>query len=207
MTIPRKGLTGGTEGKALIPFKSVLRQASDIPKTPLIQAGVVSPGTQGSAASPQTTEVEEANQAAGDPIEDEAAIARARPTAMELVDAAAANARVEATAAQATAAMESVQVQLTQVQTQTSPEVPLESLAKEVQPEVQPEPTANEDIPAAAVDMAALIATLQTMQHSMKQPMQQDRQHMHQDTYAADHAKCHVSTADECTDPAHRPAA
>jgi hypothetical protein len=82
---------------------------------------------------------------------------------MELaVDAAAANARVEATAAQATAAMENVQVLLTQVQKQASPEVPLDPLAKEV----QPEPTANGDALAATVDMAALIATLQTMQHA-----------------------------------------
>jgi hypothetical protein len=180
-TIPRRSPTGGTEGKTIIPFKPILRQVSDIPKTPLIQAGVVSPGAQGSVTFPQTTEVEEAKQAAGDPIEDEVAIVRARATAMELVDAAAANARVNATAAQATEAMENVQVQLTQVQKQTSPEVPLESLAKEVQPEVQPEPTANEDIPAATVGMVALIATLQTMQHGMQRAMQHDRQHMQQD--------------------------
>jgi hypothetical protein len=77
--------------------------------------------------------------------------------------------------------MENVQVQLTQVQKQTSPEVPLESLAKEVQPEAQLEPTTKENIPAATVDMAALIATLQAMQHGMQQTMQQDRQHMQQD--------------------------
>jgi hypothetical protein len=59
--------------------------------------------------------------------------------------------------------------------------VPLESLAKEVQPEAQLEPTAKENIPATTVDMAALIATLQTMQHGMQQTMQQDRQHMQQD--------------------------
>jgi hypothetical protein len=100
---------------------------------------------------------------------------------MEPVNAVAEGARVEATAAQATATTEDVQAQLTQVQKQTSPEVPLGSLAKEVQPEVQPEPTANEDIPAATVDMAALIATLQTMQHGMQQTMQQDMQHMQQD--------------------------
>jgi hypothetical protein len=145
--------------------EAAIAQASDIPKTLPIQAGVVSPGAQGSAAFPQTTDVGEANLAAGDPIEDKAASARARATAMELVDAAAANARVEATAAQATAAMENVQVQLTQVQKQASPEVPLDSLAKEV----QPEPTANEDAPAATMDMATLVATLQTMQHGMQQ--------------------------------------
>jgi hypothetical protein len=77
MTIPRRGLTGGTEGKTLTPFQSILRQVSDILQTPLIQAGAVSPGAQGSAASPQTTEVEEAKLAAGDPIKDEVAIAQA----------------------------------------------------------------------------------------------------------------------------------
>jgi hypothetical protein len=61
-----------------------------------------------------------------------------------------------------------VQVQLTQVQKQASPEVPLDSLAKEV----QPEPTVNEEAPAATMDMAALVATLRTMQHGMQQTMQ-----------------------------------
>jgi hypothetical protein len=222
MAIPRRGLTGGTEGKALLPFKSILRQASDvlqtpltdplikagvvspgaqgsaafpqttgvegaklaagdptedeaaiaqasdIPKTPPIQAGVVSPGARGSAAFPQTTGVGEVNQAAGDPIEDEAASAQAGAAAMELVDTAAANASAEATAAQAIAAMENVQVQLTQVQKQASPELPLDSLAKEV----QPEPTAKEKAPAPAVDMAALVAALRTIQHGMEQTMQ-----------------------------------
>jgi hypothetical protein len=37
----------------------------------------VSPGAQGLAAFPQTTEVEEAKLAAGDPTEDDAAIAQA----------------------------------------------------------------------------------------------------------------------------------
>jgi hypothetical protein len=41
ITIPRRSPTGGTKGKALTPFKSILRQVSDILKTPLIQAGVV----------------------------------------------------------------------------------------------------------------------------------------------------------------------
>jgi hypothetical protein len=53
---------------------------------------------QGSAALPQATEVEEAKQAAGDPIGDEAAIARAKATAR---NAAAANASAKAAAAQA----------------------------------------------------------------------------------------------------------
>jgi hypothetical protein len=65
-------------------------------------------------------------------------------------------------------AMENVQVKVTQVLKQTKPEVPLGSPAKEVQPEAQLEPTAKENIPAATADMAALIATLQTMQHDMQ---------------------------------------
>jgi hypothetical protein len=69
---------------------------------------------------------------AGDPIGDEAAIARAKATAM---NAAAANASAKAAAAQAEEAMENVQVQVTQVLKQTKPEVPLRSPAKEVQPE------------------------------------------------------------------------
>jgi hypothetical protein len=64
--------------------------------------------------------------------------------------------------------MENVEVQVTQVLKQTKPEVPLGSPAKEVQPEAQLEPTAKKNIPAATVDMAALIATLQTMQHEMQ---------------------------------------
>jgi hypothetical protein len=112
-----------------------IAQVSDIPKTPPIQAGVMSPGAQGPAALPQTTDVGEANLAACDPIDDEAASAQAGAAAIELVDAAAANARVEAAAAQATAATENVQVQLTQVQKQASPEVPLDPIAQEVQPE------------------------------------------------------------------------
>jgi hypothetical protein len=96
LVIPRRRLSGGTEGKTTIPAKTFLQQVSDIPKTPLIQAGVVSPGVQGSAALPQATEVEEAKQAAGDPIGDEAAIARAKATA---TNAAAANAGAKAAAA------------------------------------------------------------------------------------------------------------
>jgi hypothetical protein len=34
MDIPRRRLTGGTEGKTIIPFKSILRQVSDILTTP-----------------------------------------------------------------------------------------------------------------------------------------------------------------------------
>jgi hypothetical protein len=63
--------------KQLAPELVPEKQISDLFKTPLIQAGVVSPGAQGSAALPQATEVEEAKQAAGDPIGDEAVIARA----------------------------------------------------------------------------------------------------------------------------------
>jgi hypothetical protein len=60
MAIPRRGLSDGTEGKKVLPFKSILQQASDTLQTPLIKGGVVSPGAQGSAAFPKTTEVEEA---------------------------------------------------------------------------------------------------------------------------------------------------
>jgi hypothetical protein len=45
MTIPRRRLSGGTDGKTIIPAKTVLQRIADIPKTPDIQAGVV----QGSA--------------------------------------------------------------------------------------------------------------------------------------------------------------
>jgi hypothetical protein len=68
-----KSNAGGSasEGKTAIPAKKApLQQVSDIPKAPLIQAGVVSPGAQGSAALPQATEVGESKQAAGDPIGD-----------------------------------------------------------------------------------------------------------------------------------------
>jgi hypothetical protein len=214
MTIPCRSLTGGTEGKTLLPFKSILQQASDILQTPLIKGGVVSPGAQGSAASPQTTEVEEAklaagdpteddgaiaqasdipkappiqagvmspgpqgsaafpqttdvgdvNLAAGDPIEDKAASAQAGAAAMELVDAAAANASVEATAAQATAATENVQVQLTQVQKLASPEVPLDPIAQVVQPESM----AKEEAPAATTDMATLVASREVANHATR---------------------------------------
>jgi hypothetical protein len=62
-----------------------IAQASDIPKTPPIQAGVVSPGRrQGSAAFPQTTDVGEVNyvnlvscQAIPSAIGDEAVCAQA----------------------------------------------------------------------------------------------------------------------------------
>jgi hypothetical protein len=97
---------------------------------------------QGSAALPQATEVEEAKQAAGDPIGDEAAIARAEATAM---NAAAANgASAKAAAAQAEEKMKNVMEN-------TKPVVPPGSPAKEVQPESQLEPTAKENIPAVTV--------------------------------------------------------
>jgi hypothetical protein len=84
----------------------------------------------------------------------------------------AACASAEATAAQATAAMEKVQVhQLTQVQKKASPEVPLDPLAKEVQPESSAA-TAEEKAPATTIDTATLIATLRTMQHGVEQTMQ-----------------------------------
>jgi hypothetical protein len=73
-------------------------------------------------------------------------------------------------------AMENVQVQVIQVLKQTKPEVPLGSTANELQPEAQLEPTAKENILAATADMAALIATMQTMQHDMQKAMLQDMQ-------------------------------
>ena len=77
MAIPRRSPTDGTEGNTVLPFKSILQQqASDILQTPLLKGGVVSPGTQGSSASPQTTEVDEAELAAGDPTEDDVATAQ-----------------------------------------------------------------------------------------------------------------------------------
>ena len=44
-----KSNAGGSEGKTTIPAKTFLQQVSDILKTPLMQAGVVYPGAQGSA--------------------------------------------------------------------------------------------------------------------------------------------------------------
>jgi hypothetical protein len=55
-----------------------------------------------------------------------------------------------------------------QVQKQVSPEVPLDPIAQEVQPESM----AKEKAPAATVDMAALVATLRTMQHGIEHAMQ-----------------------------------
>jgi hypothetical protein len=75
MTIPRRRLTDGTEGKMVTPFKSVLQLASDVLQAPLVKGGVVSPGAQGSAAFPQATGVDEAKLAAGDSTEDDGAIA------------------------------------------------------------------------------------------------------------------------------------
>ena len=72
--------------------------------------------------------------------------------------------------------MENVQVQVIQVLKQTKPEVPLGSTANELQPEAQLEPTAKENIPVATADMAALIATMQTMQYDMQKAMLQDMQ-------------------------------
>jgi hypothetical protein len=60
------GLKKYTDGKTIIPAKTVLQQIADILKTPDIQAGVV----QGSAAmhnlGPQVTEEEEGKRNAGD---------------------------------------------------------------------------------------------------------------------------------------------
>jgi hypothetical protein len=171
--IPRRRLSGGTEGKTVIPMKSILRQISDmhILMTPVVQAGVVSPGASGSAALPQPTKEEEDKKATGKPIEGEEAIAQAKATAKELTDAAAANVNADATAAQASAAIKKVQTQATQVQKQTKSEVPLELVAKEVQSDAQLESTAKERIPAVTADTAALIMMMQTMQQNIQNTM------------------------------------
>jgi hypothetical protein len=89
--------------------------------------------------------------------------------AKALADTAAATANAEAPAPQANAAKEKAQMQATQVQEPTNPEVPLEG---------QLESTAKEVMPAVTADMAALMA--------MMQSMQQDN---------ATHTYMHVSTA------------
>ena len=156
MSIPRRRLSGGTEGKTIIPAKTVLQQLADILKTPVIlagvispgasipktlpqvtkdkegksnaggpaegndanaqlvksilqqikgilktpvgQAGVVSPGASGPPALPQVTEEEEIEGSAGDPIEGDDAIAQTNAAAKALADAAAAIANAEAAA-------------------------------------------------------------------------------------------------------------
>jgi hypothetical protein len=44
MAIPRRRLSGGTDGKTIIPAKTVLQQISDVLKAPVILAGAISPG-------------------------------------------------------------------------------------------------------------------------------------------------------------------
>jgi hypothetical protein len=73
--IPRRRLIDGTEGKTIIPFKSILHTASGVLQTPLIKDDVVSLGAQGSATSPQAKGMEEAKLTAGDSTADGGAIA------------------------------------------------------------------------------------------------------------------------------------
>jgi hypothetical protein len=68
---PARRLTDGTEGKAVIPFRSILQTASGILQTPLIKDAVlVSLGAQVSAAFPQAKGMEEAKLTAGDSTAD-----------------------------------------------------------------------------------------------------------------------------------------
>jgi hypothetical protein len=46
MSIPRRRLSGGADGKTIIPAKTVLQQLSDVLSTPAIRAGAISPGEQ-----------------------------------------------------------------------------------------------------------------------------------------------------------------
>ena len=69
MTIPRRCLSSGTEGKTIIPAKMVLQQIADILKTPVILAGVISPGASIPKALPQVTEEKEGKCNAGGPAE------------------------------------------------------------------------------------------------------------------------------------------
>jgi hypothetical protein len=63
MSIPRRRLSGGADGKTIIPAKTVLQQLSDILSTPAILAGVISPGAAAQKADP--------NQPAGHKEEEE----------------------------------------------------------------------------------------------------------------------------------------
>ena len=165
MNIPRRRLAGGSDGKTIIPAKTVLQQLSDILKTPTILAGVISPAAAapkvdaGKSTAGHKEEEEESN--AGGPAEGNDAEAQASAASKALADALATAARAEA---QADAAKEKALTQATQVQKQTQPEVPLESDAEKVQPEDQLGSTAKEAAPAVTVDMAALMAMMQSMQ-------------------------------------------
>jgi hypothetical protein len=138
--------------------KSIPQQITGLPKTPVVQAGVVSPGASGSPALPQVTEEEEEEGSAGDPIEGDDAIAQTNAAAKALTDAAAAIANAEAAAPQANAnaAKEKAQTQATQAQEPTKSEAPLEG---------QLESTEKEVMPAVTVDMAALMVVMQSMQN------------------------------------------
>ena len=69
MTIPRRCLSSGTEGKTIIPAKMVLQQIADILKTPVILAGVISPGASIPKTLPQVTEKKEGKGNACGPAE------------------------------------------------------------------------------------------------------------------------------------------
>jgi hypothetical protein len=63
MVIPRRRLSGDTEGKTIIPAKTVLQQIADsILKTPAILAGAISPGEPIPKTLPQVTEEEESSR-------------------------------------------------------------------------------------------------------------------------------------------------
>jgi hypothetical protein len=75
--IPRRRLIDGTEGKTIIPFKSILHTVSGILQTPLIKIkdDVVSLGSQGSATPSPQAKGMEAKLTAGDSTADGGAIA------------------------------------------------------------------------------------------------------------------------------------
>jgi hypothetical protein len=68
LAIPRRRLSGGTEGKTIIPANTILQQIGDILKAPVILAGVISRSAAMHSPGPQVTEEEEKGNA-GDPAE------------------------------------------------------------------------------------------------------------------------------------------
>jgi hypothetical protein len=101
MSIPRRRLSGGADGKTIIPAKTVLQQLSDILSTPAIRAGAISPGAAAQKADPNQPaghkeEEEESN--AGGPAEGNDANAQASAATKALADAVAAAANTEAQA-------------------------------------------------------------------------------------------------------------
>jgi hypothetical protein len=148
------GPAEGNDANAQL-VKSILQQITGILKTPVVQAGVVSPGASGSPALLQVTEEEEEEGSAGDPIEGDDVIAQTNAAAKALTDAAAAIANAEAAVPQANAAKTKAQTQATQVQEPTKPKAPLEGQLESAEKEV---------MPAVTVDMAAIMAAMQSMQ-------------------------------------------